>query len=196
MGRQLLKLGGPGGPRCSERGEANHEAEVHSQAPRVRRGHSEAARAARAVTRGQTCREARHGEQGEERGQPKTGQGEAGRESPGVRAGGRELASRAGRWPGAAGAEPEMPGSWSRPSAGSQCFAGQQDTQGQSVSALGVSTLTTYCLHLSIFPSTGLLLPGVISCPFRSPPPPTFPSLQKPVCFLSYAPGAFHAARK
>lgn len=71
--------------------------------------------------------------------------------------------------------------------------AGQQDT-GQHGSALGVSILTTLCLHRSIFPSAGLLQPGGYFLPFSlSPrcPPPT-----QPVCFLSYAPGAFHAARK
>lgn len=44
--------------------------------------------------------------------------------------------------------------------------------------ALGVSTLTAQCLHLSIFPSPGPLLPGVISCPLRSPP--TAPACPSP----------------
>lgn len=51
---------------------------------------------------------------------------------------------------------------------------GQQD-RGQCGSALGVSILTTLCLHRSIFPSAGPLQPGGYFLPFSLSPPAARP---------------------
>lgn len=70
---------------------------------------------------------------------------------------------------------------------------GQQD-RGQRGSALGVSILTTLCLHRSIFPSAGPLQPGGYFLPFSLSPPLPAPHPARLLPLLR--PGGFPCCQK